>query len=316
VAGGAALLYAFTDPQRVQRFAVAERLAAPDGSAPVLSMPVPGFLGTVASWRANGVRGLHFNARCAESWGASFDDLDGIRRRVAEAGARAMTPADAFALAYEPHRISEHLDGAKFLAAVARGASTAAELAKTEMAAWPKRGPAVVTRVLDVESILRELGRPAPPPPRDDASFATWNEHVQSVLRAASTDDPSLPVDARMTRMRLALGRSAGLTIGDVVQTLAFASVVEAMRRAAPTYEWLARQSEALAKSQDAAARRFETLRHLAIHARDEVQRALEAAQRASASAPRIGTADATPDALARAAAAIAAIDVRGALGR
>ncbi len=62
VAGGAPMLKAFTDSARLQRFAVANGLAGPNGAVEILSIPVRGAVAYVEQFIGAGVHGIHFNA--------------------------------------------------------------------------------------------------------------------------------------------------------------------------------------------------------------------------------------------------------------
>ncbi len=62
VANGASMVKAFTDSERLDRFARENQLAGADGAVQLLSMPTHAALRYLASLGAGDVYGLHFNA--------------------------------------------------------------------------------------------------------------------------------------------------------------------------------------------------------------------------------------------------------------
>lgn len=93
---------------------------------------------------------------------------------------------DVFQLAYLPHVIAAHFNTLLLLDQADRGASPRLSEAITRaMSSLPKRGPEVVSCVMQVERIMASNGVTPPPPPKLPEECFSWADKVSGFVRDA-----------------------------------------------------------------------------------------------------------------------------------
>lgn len=87
IAGGAAMVKAFTDSDRLRTFAKSNDLLDATGSVQMLSLPVTGVLVTLDGLAQQGVTHIHFNAdECSDGYFVPLRQLEPIRRHLEKHG--------------------------------------------------------------------------------------------------------------------------------------------------------------------------------------------------------------------------------------
>jgi hypothetical protein len=182
----------------------------------------------------------------------------------------ALSRRDVFQLAYLPHVVAAHFNTLLLLDQAGRGASPRLGDAITRaMSALPKRGPEVVSCVMQVERILATHGAASPPPPKLPEECFAWADKISAFVRDAL--DPRRWDVVTRDKIDPALVSADGANlvvytmaqrVGDAEQTFRLAALTARLLAEEPGHPMLTAQKQRLEADLVRARERLEgTLR-------------------------------------------------------
>lgn len=161
---------------------------------------------------------------------------------------------EVFQLAYLPHVVAAHFNALSLLDQAGRGASPRlSDAISRALSALPKRGPEVVSCVMQVERIMADHGTAPPPAPTLPDESTAWAEQVGNFVREALDPRRWDVVTKDRVDATALLADAANLVvytmaqrIGDVEQTFRLAALTARLLEQEPAHPMLVAQHQRL----------------------------------------------------------------------